>query len=75
MLKKWLKLTIAKGNLQKVLKVQKRKNTIRYIVGLMNQIIANKCNKLINRLFDHFYKSDKELATEVAKDLSVNIKP
>lgn len=59
---------------RKVMTDSERKATISNFAGSMAGIAGPKRDEIIQRQLSHFYKADKELATEVAKILKFNFK-
>ncbi|NLX74071.1 MAG: catalase [Bacteroidales bacterium] len=59
---------------RKVMTDSERKATISNFAGSMAGIAGSKRDEIIQRQLSHFYKADKELATEVAKILKFNFK-
>lgn len=59
---------------RKVMTDSERKATISNFAGSMAGIADPKRDEIIQRQLSHFYKADKELATEVAKILKFNFK-
>lgn len=60
---------------RKVMTGQERRNTINNFVASMSGITGSKRNEIIQRQLSHFYKTDKELAMNVAEDLKFDFKP
>lgn len=60
---------------RKVMTDSERKNTISNFTGAMSGISGPKRDEIITRQLNHFYKVDKELASEIAKGLKFNFKP
>lgn len=60
---------------RKVMTDSERKNTISNFTGAMSGISGPKRDEIIQRQLNHFYKVDKELATEIAKGLNFTFKP
>ncbi|HBG87391.1 MAG TPA: catalase [Marinilabiliaceae bacterium] len=59
---------------RKVMTDSERKATISNFAGSMAGIAGPKRDEIIQRQLSHFYKADKELATEVTKILKFNFK-
>ncbi len=59
---------------RKVMTDFERKNTVSNIVGAMSGIAGPKREEIVQRQLSHFYKADKELASEVAKGLNIILK-
>jgi catalase len=63
------------GNLfRKVMNEKERKNTVSNFVCSLKNVSGPKKNVIIMRQLNHFYKADKELAMEVAKELGIKFK-
>lgn len=60
---------------RKVMTDSERKATISNLAGSMAGIEGPKRDEIIQRQLGHFYKVDKELATEIAQKLNFNFKP
>ncbi|HDT12157.1 MAG TPA: catalase [Candidatus Marinimicrobia bacterium] len=60
---------------RKVMNEKEKANTISNIIGAMSGITGPERDNIIYRQLSHFYKADKELATNIAKGLKFNFKP